>query len=91
MFVWFFRKAHWIDLMRDSPESLDEDFQARRMSCQFEQPEDANDRKELKNISVFQMRGHLLKDKIDVEAQSGHVIDDVHTANKKIQNCINSP
>ena len=53
------------------------------MSCQFEQPEDANDRKELKNISVFQMRGHLLKDKIDVEAQSGHVIDDVHTANKK--------
>ena len=55
------------------------------MSRQFEQPEDANDRKELEDISIFQMRGHLLKHKIDVEAQSGHIIDDVHTANIEIE------
>ena len=43
------------------PERLYENFQARGMPRQFEQPEDSNDRKEFEDIRIFQMGGHLLK------------------------------
>ena len=43
------------------PECLNENFQARGMPRQFEQPEDSNDRKEFEDIRIFQMGGHLLK------------------------------
>ena len=43
------------------PERLYENFQARGMPRQFEQPEDTNDRKEFEDIRIFQMGGHLLK------------------------------
>ena len=42
-------------------ERLYENFQARGMPRQFEQPEDTNDRKEFEDIRIFQMGGHLLK------------------------------
>ena len=55
------------------------------MSGQFEQPKDADDGEELKDVCVLQMGGHSLKDQIDVEAQRGHVIDDVDTVRKYIE------
>ena len=54
------------------------------MSGQFEQPKDADDGEELEDVCVLQMGGHSLKDQIDVEAQRGHVIDDVDTVTKYI-------
>ena len=71
------------ELLGRGSKGLNEDLESRGVSGQFEQPEDADDREELEDVCVLQMGGHSLKDQIDVEAQRGHVIDDVHTETKR--------
>ena len=67
------------ELFGRGSKGLNEDLESAGVSGQFEQPQDANDREEFEDVRVLQMRGHPLKDQIDVEAQRGHVIDDVDT------------
>ena len=74
------------ELLGGGSKGLNEDLESRGVSGQFEQPEDADDREELEDVCVLQMGGHSLKDQIDVEAQRGHVIDDVDTVKKIHQN-----
>jgi len=48
-------------LLGRGPERLDEDLQAGRVARQLEQPHDANDREELEDVSVLQVRCEPLK------------------------------
>ena len=48
-----------------------------RVSGELEKPEDANDREELEDVGVLEVRGQLLQDQVDVEAQRGDVVNDV--------------
>ena len=73
------------ELLGGCSKGLNEDLESRGVSGQFEQPKDADDGEELKDVCVLQMGGHSLKDQIDVEAQRGHVIDDVDTVTKYIK------
>ncbi len=54
-----------------------------RVSGELEKPEDANDWEELEDVGVLEVRGQLLQDQVNVEAQGGNVVDDVHTEKKK--------
>ena len=72
------------ELLGGCSKGLNEDLESRGVSGQFEQPKDADDGEELKDVCVLQMGGHSLKDQIDVEAQRGYVIDDVDTVTKYI-------
>lgn len=47
------------------------------MSGQLEEPQDSDNGEELKNVGVFEVRGQLLEDQINVEAERGDVVDDV--------------
>ena len=49
------------------------------MSGELEKPEDANDWEELEDVGVLEVRGQLLQDQVNVEAQCGDVVDDVDT------------
>ncbi len=66
------------ELFSWSPERLDENFKPRGVSGQLEQPQDPDDGKELEDIGLLELRGHLLKHQVDVEAHRGYVVDDVH-------------
>ena len=46
-------------------------------------PEDSDYGEELERVCVVDVRGHLLQQQVDVEAQRRHVVDYVHAANKK--------
>lgn len=67
-------------LLGRGPEGLHENLETGRVTSQFEEPEDANDGEKLEHVGVLQVRGHLLQDQVNVEAQGGHVVDDVDTA-----------
>ena len=43
-------------------------------------PEDSDNGEELERVGVVDVRGHLLQEQVDVEAQRRHVVDYVHTA-----------
>ena len=45
-------------------------------------PEDSDYGEELEGVCVVDVRGHLLQEQVDVEAQRRHVVDNVHTAKK---------
>jgi len=45
---------------------------------QLEQPHDAYDGEEFQYVRVLQVRRELLQRQVDVEAQRGYVVDDVH-------------
>ncbi len=49
------------------------------MSGELKKPEDANDWEELEDVGVLKVRGQLLQDQVNVEAQCGDVVDDVDT------------
>ena len=46
-------------------------------------PKDSDYGEELEGVCVVDVRGHLLQQQVDVEAQRRHVVDYVHTANEK--------
>ena len=64
-------------LLGRRPERLYEDFEAGRVSRQFEQPHDADDGEELEDVGVLQVRGELLQGQIDEEGERRDVVDDV--------------
>ena len=55
------------------------------MACQFEQTKNSNDREELQHICVLKMWGEMGEDQVDVEAESGHKVNDVDWTSDKIQ------
>ena len=56
------------------------------MSGELEKPEDANDGEELEDVGVLEVRGQLLQDQVDVEAQRGDVVNDVDAGKNEKQN-----
>lgn len=60
-------------------EGLDQNFQPRGMSGEFEESENPDYGEKLQNICIFQVGGHLLKDQVNVEAHGCHVINYVDT------------
>lgn len=67
-------------LLGRGPERLYEYFQARRVPRQLEQSHDAYDAEELEDVEVLQLRGKPLQRQVDVKAQRGDHVDDVHRA-----------
>ena len=56
------------------------------MACQFKQTENSNDREKFQDISVFEVRGEVGENQIDVEAESCNEVDNVYRTSDKIQN-----
>lgn len=65
-------------LLGRSPERLYEDLQPGGVSSQLEKPHDPDDGEELQDVGVLQMGRELLENQVDVEAQRGYVVYDVH-------------
>ena len=45
-------------------------------------PEDSDNGEELERVGVVDVRGHLLQEQVDVEAQRRHVVDYVYAASQ---------
>ena len=56
------------------------------MSRQFKETEDSDDWEEFQDVSVLQVRGKMCQNQVDVEAESGNKVNDVHWTSDKIQN-----
>jgi len=58
------------------------------VSGELKKPEDANDWEELEDVGVLKVRGQLLQDQVNVEAQCGDVVDDVDTEKIKVKKLV---
>ena len=56
------------------------------MSRQFKETEDSDDWEEFQDVSVLQVWGKVGQNQVDVEAESGNKVNDVHWTSDKIQN-----
>ena len=54
------------------------------MAGELEQPEDPDDREELEDVGVLDVRHVLLEEEVSVEADGGHVVDHVHRGLQKV-------
>ena len=54
------------------------------MAGELEQPEDPDDREELEDVGVLDVRHVLLEEEVGVEADGGHVVDHVHRGLQKV-------
>ena len=54
------------------------------MAGELEQPEDPDDREELEDVGVLDVRDMLLEEEVGVEADGGHVVDHVHRGLQKV-------
>ena len=58
---------------------MDEDFEARRMTGEFEQPQNADDGEKLEDISLIYAVCHAaLQQDVGVETESRHEVDHVY-------------
>lgn len=56
---------------------MNEDLEAWRVPRQLEEPHNTNDGEELENVGLVDGRAAFLHQKIDVEGQRGHKVNDV--------------
>ena len=68
------------ELLGGRAERLDEDLEAGRVPGQLEQSHDAYDAQELEDVGVLQVGGETLQRQVEVEAQRGDHVDQVHRA-----------
>ena len=54
------------------------------MAGELEQPEDPDDREELEDVGVLDVRHVLLEEEVGVEADGGHEVNDVDGGLEKI-------
>ena len=65
------------ELLRARLERVDQDLQARRVTGQLEQPQDANYGEELQNVGVLDVFEVILQQHVAVKAQGGDKVDPV--------------
>ncbi len=46
-------------------------------------PEDPDDGEELQDVVLLELRSHVLQRQVQVEAQGGHEVDDVHAGGRR--------
>ena len=73
------------ELLSGGAEGLQENLEAGGVTCEFEQPEDPDDREELQHIGVLEVGGEVGEEQIDVETHGGNKVDDVHRAADKFE------
>ena len=66
------------ELLGGGAERLDEDLEAGRVTGELEQSHDTYDAQELEDVGVLQVGGETLQRQVQVEAQRGDHVDQVH-------------
>ena len=73
------------ELLGRGTKGLEEDLEAGGVSSELEEPEDPDDREELKNVGILEVRGEVGEQEVDVEAHRSHTVDDVDRTTHKIE------
>lgn len=68
------------ELLGRGAKGLYQDFEARRVTRELEQPHYSYDAQELEDVGVLQMGRESLQREVDVEAQGGDHVDKIHRA-----------